>query len=118
MGGYEVLAAMEEHLGIKTGEGVTPDGLFSLQEVECLGACVNAPMFQVNNHEFYEDLTPENAVQCLKDLAAGNAKVGPQPNNQFGQADARFTCEGPEGKTCLTGPPSGPYCRDLSELTK
>lgn len=42
------------------------DGLFTLQEVECLGACVNAPMMQVNNEWFYEDLTPETTVELLK----------------------------------------------------
>lgn len=47
-------------------------------EVECLGACANAPMIQVND-EFYEDLTPETTKQVLDDLKNGKTpKVGPQ----------------------------------------
>ena len=49
------------HLGIKEGE-TTPDGLFTLKEVECLGACANAPMVQIND-DFYECLTPATTVQ-------------------------------------------------------
>lgn len=50
------------HIGM---EETSEDGLFTLQEVECLGACVNAPMMQVNNEWFYEDLTPETTVALL-----------------------------------------------------
>ena len=53
-GSEEVVAACERKLGIGMGE-TTPDGLFTLVEVECLGACVNAPILQVND-DFYEDL--------------------------------------------------------------
>lgn len=45
-GAYDVMDAIEQHLGIKCGE-TTADGMFTLTEVECLGACVNAPMVQV-----------------------------------------------------------------------
>ncbi len=50
------------HIGM---EETSEDGLFTLSEVECLGACVNAPMMQVNNEWFYEDLTPETTVALL-----------------------------------------------------
>jgi NADH-quinone oxidoreductase E subunit len=53
-GSEQVVSACEEKLGINVG-GTTPDGLFTLVEVECLGACVNAPILQVND-DFYEDL--------------------------------------------------------------
>ncbi len=57
---------------------VTPDGNFSWIEVECLGACCNAPMVQIN-HDYYEDLTPESLNKLLDDLAAGRpVKPGPQ----------------------------------------
>jgi len=57
---------------------VTADGMFSWLEVECLGACCNAPMVQIND-DFYEDLTPENFNRLLDDLAAGRpVKKGPQ----------------------------------------
>jgi NADH dehydrogenase (ubiquinone) flavoprotein 2 len=57
---------MEKHLGIKAGE-TTADGLFTLVEVECLGACVNAPMLQLDD-DFYEDLTPETVVKLIDGL--------------------------------------------------
>lgn len=104
-GGYDILEACKEHLGINTG-GDTKDGLFHLMEVECLGACVNAPMVQINDH-FYEDLTKDSVKSVLSDLKAGNQpKIGPQIE--------RNGCEGPQGRTTLMEPPTGPYCRDLS----
>ena len=64
-------------------EHVSADGLFSWREVECLGACVNAPMAQIN-YDYYEDLTPENFENLLDNLAAGkNPKPGPQIDRQF-----------------------------------
>jgi NADH-quinone oxidoreductase subunit E len=64
-------------------EHVTKDGKFSWREVECLGACVNAPMVQIN-YDYYEDLTPENFEKLLDDLAAGKkVNTGPQIDRQF-----------------------------------
>jgi NADH-quinone oxidoreductase subunit E len=64
-------------------EHVSADGMFSWREVECLGACVNAPMAQIN-YDYYEDLTPENFEKLLDSLAAGkNPKPGPQIDRQF-----------------------------------
>ena len=57
---------------------VGADGAFSWVEVECLGACCNAPMVQIND-DYYEDLTPENFAKLLDDLAAGRpVKTGSQ----------------------------------------
>jgi NADH-quinone oxidoreductase subunit E len=57
---------------------VTKDGMFSWTEVECLGACVNAPMVQIN-YDYYEDLTPELFTRILNDLSLGRTpKPGPQ----------------------------------------
>jgi NADH-quinone oxidoreductase subunit E len=57
---------------------VTADGAFSWVEVECLGACCNAPMVQINE-DYYEDLTPENFSKLLDDLAAGRpVRIGSQ----------------------------------------
>lgn len=76
-GGEDIMKACEDRLGIKMGE-TTPDGLFTLKEVECLGACVNAPAMQIND-DYYEDLTSETAVAILDELAAGRKpKVGSQ----------------------------------------
>jgi len=65
-GSDAIVKAMTEHLGIHPGE-TTKDGLFTLVEVECLGACVNAPMVQIND-DYYEDLTPESSVTLLQAL--------------------------------------------------
>jgi NADH-quinone oxidoreductase subunit E len=62
---------------------VTADGKFSWIEVECLGACVNAPMAQIN-YDYFEDLTPESFAKILEDLAAGRAvRPGPQIDRQL-----------------------------------
>ena len=103
-GAYDIMHTIEAHLGIKGGE-TSADGLFTLTEVECLGACVNAPMIQVNDM-FFEDLTPETTVKLLDDLKAGREViVGPQ--------NGRKNSLGPMGRTSLTEPPSPPYCREL-----
>jgi len=65
-GSKKVVDHLEQKLGIKMGE-VTPDGKFSLKEVECLGACVNAPMCQIGN-EYFEKLTPEILDKILDGL--------------------------------------------------
>jgi|SRR6185369_6597172 len=62
---------------------VTADGKFSWVEVECLGACVNAPMVQIGS-DFYEDLTPESFEKILDQFAAGKTpKPGPQIDRQL-----------------------------------
>ena len=62
---------------------VTEDGKFSWIEVECLGACVNAPMAQIN-YDYYEDLTVESFEKILDELAAGRTpKPGPQIDRQL-----------------------------------
>jgi NADH-quinone oxidoreductase subunit E len=62
---------------------VTADGKFSWVEVECLGACVNAPMAQINV-DYYEDLTPESFEKILDEMAAGRTpKPGPQVDRQL-----------------------------------
>lgn len=68
------MKAIETNLGIHHGE-TTKDGLFTLTEVECLGACVNAPMVQIND-DFYEDLTPEKTKTLLEALAAAAKATG------------------------------------------
>ncbi|MBB6310105.1 NADH-quinone oxidoreductase subunit NuoE [Xanthobacter tagetidis] len=75
---------------------ITADGTFSWLEVECLGACTNAPMVQIND-DYYEDLTPENFEKLLDDLAAGRpVKVGPQ--------NSRHGAEPEGGARVLTDP--------------
>jgi len=75
-GALELKDVLRRRVG---GEGhVSADGNFSWLEVECLGACCNAPMAQIND-DYYEDLTPEILERLLDDLAAGRpVKPGPQ----------------------------------------
>ncbi|MFC2249178.1 NADH-quinone oxidoreductase subunit NuoE [Labrys portucalensis] len=75
---------------------VTADGNFSWLEVECLGACCNAPMVQINA-DFYEDLTPEIMERIIDDLAAGK-EVKPGPQN------GRFSSEPEGGAQTLNDP--------------
>jgi NADH-quinone oxidoreductase subunit E len=73
---------------------VTQDGVFSWIEVECLGACCNAPMVQINE-DYYEDLTAENFEKLLDDLAAGRPVT-------IGSQQGRVTSEPADGLTSLT----------------
>jgi NADH-quinone oxidoreductase subunit E len=69
-GSDEVVRACQNKLHVGVG-GTTPDGLFTLVEVECLGACVNAPILQVNDN-FYEDLDGPATEALLDALREGN----------------------------------------------
>uniref|UniRef100_A0A0K0DIS2 NADH dehydrogenase [ubiquinone] flavoprotein 2, mitochondrial n=1 Tax=Angiostrongylus cantonensis TaxID=6313 RepID=A0A0K0DIS2_ANGCA len=105
-GAETITEAIEKNLadkfpsaGIHVGE-TTKDGLFTLAEVECLGACVNAPMVQIND-DYYEDLTEKDVDDILSDLKAGRR---PQPGPRSGRLAAE-----PIGKpTSLTEEPTGP----------
>ena len=84
-GSDDVLAACYAK-GLKKGH-TTADGLFTLTEVECLGACANAPMVQINDDN-YEDLTFESMTAVLEALAKGKQpKVGPQVDRQTSCAE-------------------------------
>lgn len=108
-GSEEIKKTIEDNLGIKEGE-TTPDGLFTLKEVECLGACVNAPMIQLND-DYYECLTPESTVEILEACRKG----GPPRLNRWGSLpmNGQLTCEGPLGKTTLFKDPPKPSSREL-----
>jgi NADH-quinone oxidoreductase subunit E len=92
-GSDEVVKACEKALGIRCGE-TTKDGKFGLKEVECLGACVNAPMMQIGA-EYYEDLDAQSAAKIVETLKAGGK---PRPGPQ----GARKTSEPLGGPTTLT----------------
>jgi NADH-quinone oxidoreductase subunit E len=80
-GSDEILAACKKRLGVEPGE-TTTDGNFTLDEVECLAACVNAPMIQVGD-DYYEDLDAESVTKILDDLAEGKTPTpGPQVRRQ------------------------------------
>ncbi|PKI82612.1 hypothetical protein MVES1_003850 [Malassezia vespertilionis] len=102
-GSAKVLEAIEDRLGIRAGEQ-SEDKKFSILEVECLGACANAPMVQIND-DYYEDLTPESVIKVLDMLEkGGQPKVGPQ-NGRLNSAPF-------DGPRSLTTKPYGPgqYC--------
>jgi NADH-quinone oxidoreductase subunit E len=85
--------AIKAVLKARVGEAgrVTADGLFSWTEVECLGACCNAPMVQIND-DYFEDLTPENFERLLDDLAAGApVRVGSQTGRVSSEPDGALT---------------------------
>jgi NADH dehydrogenase (ubiquinone) flavoprotein 2 len=133
-GSDKIVQAIQDHLGISPGH-TTEDGLFTFVEVECLGACVNAPMVQIND-DYYEDLTPESVVALLKafqasakdvETTASSSKVeggkdaltGQDMNvktgNRVGEGgvklpppgpmSGRKTCENSAGLTSLTSEP-------------
>ena len=97
-GSDDVVRACERKLGIRIG-GTTSDGLFTLIEVECLGACVNAPILQVND-DFYEDLDGPATEALLDALRDGKP---PPPGSMTG----RHGSEPITGRTTLIGSPSG-----------
>jgi len=79
--GSDDLFAACKAKGLRKG-GTTDDGLFTLNEVECLGACANAPMVQINDDN-YEDLTFDSMTAILEALARGETpKPGPQIDRQ------------------------------------
>ncbi len=94
-GSDDVFKACKKKLGIGNGE-TTPDGEFTLLEVECLGACVNAPMMQIND-DYYEDLTGETTEKVLDALAKGEK---PAAGSQAGKREG---CQPAGGLTTLLG---------------
>ena len=97
-GSEDILAACKETLGIGLGE-TTGDGLFTLVEVECLGACCNAPMMQIND-DYYEDLDADSTRKILETLKRGET---PGAGSQTG----RRSSEPATGLTTLKGTQAG-----------
>jgi NADH-quinone oxidoreductase subunit E len=94
-GAHAIRAVLERRIGAPLE--VTADGKFSWLEVECLGACCNAPMVQINT-DYYEDLSPETMNQLMDDLAVGKAV-------KRGSQTGRVTSEFAPGKaTTLSDP--------------
>lgn len=93
-GARELMAVCQEKIGPK--DKLSADGKFTWQEVECLGACVNAPMAQINDL-YYEDLTPESLAQIIDEFAAGRT---PAPGSRAG----RRSSEPEGGPLTLTDP--------------
>lgn len=89
-GSDAITSACKSNLGIGLGE-TTEDGKFTLVEVECLGACANAPMVQINDN-YYEDLDPDLVEKVLNDLRAGKKiQVGSQTGRVASAPDGELT---------------------------
>ncbi len=93
-GSQDLMKVCREKIGPK--DHISADGLFTWQEVECLGACCNAPMAQINDY-YYEDLTPETLGQIIDDFRAGKS---PKP----GSYDGRRSSEPKDAVTTLLDP--------------
>ncbi|RPE71089.1 NADH dehydrogenase subunit E [Pacificibacter maritimus] len=91
-GAEDLMAVAKEKIS-PTPHTVSADGKFSWEEVECLGACSNAPMAQIGK-DYYEDLSTENFAKLIDDMAAGNVPL-PGPQN------GRFAAEPLSGLTSL-----------------
>jgi len=94
-GSDDVVAACRKVTGIKAWHETSEDGLFTMSEVECLGACVNAPILQIDN-DFYEDMDGPLTEQLLEALKRGEAL--PKPGSMIG----RITSAPEGGPTTLT----------------
>lgn len=93
-GSDAIMAVCQRKIGAK--DAISADGKFTWQEVECLGACTNAPMAQIND-VYYEDLTPEHMERIIDAFGAG---ITPQAGPQNG----RFSSEPLGGPTSLLDP--------------
>jgi NADH-quinone oxidoreductase subunit E len=107
-GANDLKRVLEEGIGPR--EQVTKDGRFSWEEVECMGACANAPMVAIDD-DYYEDLTPQSLAAILVDFAAGRT---PEPGSKIG----RRSCEPQGGSLTLTDPSlyDGSRARALDRL--
>ncbi|MCA3364127.1 MAG: NAD(P)H-dependent oxidoreductase subunit E [Roseomonas sp.] len=94
-GSDDVLRACKDAGGLKGVGDTSADGMFTLTEVECLGACVNAPILQIDD-DYYEDLNYENTVKLLEAFKRGER---PKPGSAIGRM-----ASAPAGEqTVLTG---------------
>ena len=93
-GANELMAVCKSKIGPK--QTLSADGRFTWEEVECLGACANAPMAQINDY-YFEDLTPETMAQVIDDFAAGKK---PKPGSRVG----RHSSEPEGGALTLSDP--------------
>ena len=91
-GAEDLLAVCQDKIAVKP-HTISENGMFSWEEVECLGACANAPMVQIGK-DYYEDLTSDKFANLIDDMAAGKV---PTPGSQSG----RYAAEPAGGLTSL-----------------
>lgn len=122
-GSEEIMQTIQKELGIKDGE-TTKDGMFTLLQVECLGACANAPMVQINDDYFVclyslslilqECLTPKTTIELLNYIRK-EGKLPPLNKSGSKPMNGQESCEGINGQKTLLGEIRGKYCRELPE---
>ena len=100
-GSDEITRTCCDKLGVRLGE-ITEDGLFTVAEVECLAACANAPMVQINDY-YYEDLTPERMSAIIDELKADKEVA---PGSQSGRAGSA-PAGGPQTLRTVPAPVGG-----------
>ena len=101
-GSDEITAACQKETGIKAFGETSDDGLFTMTEVECLGACVNAPILQVDD-DFYEDMDAAKVTELLAALRKGER---PAPGSMTGRQTSAPE-GGPNTLTTLHFAPEG-----------
>ncbi|MDE2239184.1 MAG: NAD(P)H-dependent oxidoreductase subunit E, partial [Rhodospirillales bacterium] len=100
-GSDDIVSACKKATGIKNFGETSADGMFTLKEVECLGACVNAPILQVND-DYYEDMDAARTEALIADLKAG--KPLPPAGSLGGRASS---APAPGQTSLLSNPPAG-----------
>ncbi len=90
LGGEELLHHVEQRLGVTAGQ-TTPDGLFTVEDAECLAACTEAPCLQVN-YRYFHQITNEEFDTLVDDLAAGTRDDIP-PHGTLGLVRQRIPAE-------------------------
>ena len=101
MGGEELLHHAEQKLGVKSG-GTTPDGLFTVEDVECIAACTEAPCLQVN-YRYRHKITLEEFDQLIDDLRAGSLADQIPPHGTLAKVRQHI----PADKAAGTADPAG-----------
>lgn len=97
LGGYELLEHLENRLGVRAG-GTTTDGMFTVEDAECLAACGGAPCLQVN-YRYFEHVTPEAADRLLDELRTGQGDHDIPPHGTLCRVPL------PEPRTAVTSQP-------------
>jgi NADH-quinone oxidoreductase subunit E len=91
LGAWELLEHAEERLGVKAGS-TTPDGMFTLEDVECIAACTEAPAIQVN-YRYRHQVTPDQLDALLDDLAAGRLDAEVPPHGTLARVRQRIPAD-------------------------
>lgn len=99
LGGEELLAHAEETLGIRSG-GTTPDGMFTLEDVECVAACTEAPAVQVN-YRYLHRVDPDSFDELIAQLRAGELDDTIPPHGQLAKRRQEL---GPDRIANITAP--------------